>query len=418
MIVANFMQHNPISIAEDRPIRDAVRLIFNLGVSAVLVVKEKKPIGIITEEDILQRLFPSVKDFMEDFALARSFVMMEERLPEIMGRPVKNLMTSPVKTISKETPLMKALSMMLLNNFSHIPVVNEKKELSGIISQGDIFRAIASSEIPYDSDEEYHDWIARHFDVIGGSRMRYEMESETLDRLFKKHQVKNVLNIGAGTGSQDLLLAEKGYHIVGLDKSRRMYATAMQKRLDRPVEVQNRVEFHHADSYEKAIPAEKRQFDAVLFMGNALPHIPFNYEEVLSMAVKTLKEKDSVLVLELANVQKVLGPGRRLQQFTIAPSRLTPKREFAFVEFYDPIREGESHITNSMVVLAFNGRRWSFRGINSTPLAYLPSEKVEPILRKLGFHKISVYGSRFGEPIMDRKPNYEEDDWITIVAEK
>lgn len=417
MIVANFMQHNPISIVEDRPIRDAVRLIFNLGVSAVLVVKDKKPIGIITEEDILERLFPSVKDFMEDFAQARSFVMMEERLPEIMGRPVKNLMTTPVKTISKETPLMKALSMMLLNNFSHIPVVNEKKELAGIISQGDIFRAIASSEIPHESEEEYHDWIARHFDLISASLKRYEMEVDNIGTVLKKHGVKSVINIGTGTGSHDVLLAKSGYQVTGLDKSRRMYLTAVQKRLELTAEVQGRLVFQQGQSYSELLKSQTQLFDAALYLGNALPHIPFDYKDVLKATARVLKEK-AVLIIQLTNFDKILGPGRRLRNFTIAPSRLTPKREFSFLEYYDPKRDGEDHLTLNMSVGAFNGRRWSFRGQNSTPIAYLTPKNLEPILSDLGFNKISVFGSRFTQPIMDRKPNYDEDDWITVVAEK
>lgn len=417
MIVANFMQHNPISISEDRPIRDAIRLIFNLGVSAVLVVKDKKPVGIITEEDILQRLFPSVKDFMEDFAMARSFVMMEERLPEIMGRPVKNLMTTPVKTITKETPLMKALSMMLLNNFSHIPVINEKKELSGIISQGDIFRAIASSEIPYDSDEEYHDWIARHFDLIYGSTDRYSKETADLDKLFKKHHVKKSINIGAGTGSHDILLAQHGYETTGMEKSRRMYQTSMQKKLELTHEIQAHTNFVHTNDYIKSLRSQSGIFEAALFMGNALAHIPNEYRQVLSATVDKLA-KGGVLVLELVNVDKVLTVDKRLNNFLVAPSRLTPKREFAFLEYYDPVREGQEHIMLTMAVFAFNGRRWSFRGVNSTPLAYLPIEKVKKLLLDLGMKNISAYGSRYGESIFEREPNMKEDDWLTIVAEK
>jgi SAM-dependent methyltransferase len=354
---------------------------------------------------------------MEDFAMARSFVMMEDRLPELMGRPVKNLMTTPVKTITKETPLMKALSMMLLNNFSHIPVVNENKELRGIISQGDIFRAIASSEIPYDSDEEYHDWIARHFDVIYGNTDRYGKESADLDRLFKKHNVKKTVNIGTGTGSHDVLLAEKGYETTGIESSRRMYQASMQKKLSLSADVQRRIRFLQVDDYIKELDTQPDVFDAALFMGNALAHIPHHYAQVLKANVDKLR-KGGLVVLELVNVEKVLMFNNRLNNFLVAPSRLTPKREFAFLEYYDPVRDGQEHMMLTMAVFAFNGRRWSFRGINSTPLAYLPIEKTKKLLSGLGLKNISVTGSRYGEPIFDRAPNMKEDDWITFVAEK
>jgi CBS domain-containing protein/ubiquinone/menaquinone biosynthesis C-methylase UbiE len=418
MFVSEFMQVNPVSMSEDRPIRDAVRLIFNLSVSAILVVKDKKPIGIITEEDILQRLFPSVRDFMEDFTHARSFAIMEDRLPDLMSKPVKNLMTSPVQTLAKDAPLMKALSMMLINNFSHIPVVNDKKELTGMISQGDIFRAIASSEIPYDTDQEYHDWIARHFDLIQGSAKRYELETEDLDSLLKKYKVQSTLNLGSGTGSHDILLAEKGYKTTGVEKSRRMYVTSTQKKMSLPPAVQERVNFLHTNDYQKLLTSSKETFDAALFLGNALAHMPNSYEQVLKAVAEKLKKRGSILVLEIANFHKVLGKGKRLNNFTISPSRLTPKREFAFLEFYDPVREGSSNCTLTMGVFAFNGRRWAFRGVNSTPLAYITQESLEKMLPKLGFSKLTFYGSRFGEPIFDRAPKPDEDDWLTMVAER
>jgi CBS domain-containing protein len=412
------MQFNPVSMPPERPIRDAIRLIFNLGVSAVIVVKDKKPIGIITEEDILQRLFPSVRDFMEDFTHARSFGLMEERLPEVMQNPVKSLMTTPIKTITKDTPLMKALSMMLLNNFSHIPVINDKKELVGIISQGDIFRAIASSEIPHDTDQEYHDWIARHFDMVSSSIKRYEIETEALVNLFKKHGVKKTINIGAGTGSHDILFAEAGLSTYGLEKSKRMYLASMGKKLKLPQDTQQRVNFMQAQKYEIMLDMLEPNFDAALFMGNALAHIPNHYEEVLRETVKKLKGDDSIVVIQLTNVEKIFHRGRRLRNFTVSPSKLTAKREFAFLEFYDPKREENDTIMLNMAVFAHNGRRWTFRGLNNTDLAYIPKDTIEKLLRKLGFSNVTFYGSRFLEPILERKPDFNNDDWITIVGER
>ena len=49
----------------------------------------------------------------------------------------------------QSTPLMRALSIMLANSISSLPVVNDNGYLVGIISQGDIFRALAGTEIPF-----------------------------------------------------------------------------------------------------------------------------------------------------------------------------------------------------------------------------------------------------------------------------
>jgi len=50
-------------------------------------------------------------------------------------------MTSEVVTIVKNADIMKARELMLENNFRHLPVVNESKQLLGIVSGSDLLRA-------------------------------------------------------------------------------------------------------------------------------------------------------------------------------------------------------------------------------------------------------------------------------------
>ncbi len=54
---------------------------------------------------------------------------------------INKLMTSEVVTIVKNADIMKARELMLENNFRHLPVVNESKQLLGIVSDSDLLRA-------------------------------------------------------------------------------------------------------------------------------------------------------------------------------------------------------------------------------------------------------------------------------------
>ena len=54
---------------------------------------------------------------------------------------INKLMTSEVVTIVKNADIMKARELMLENNFRHLPVVNESKQLLGIVSGSDLLRA-------------------------------------------------------------------------------------------------------------------------------------------------------------------------------------------------------------------------------------------------------------------------------------
>ena len=57
----------------------------------------------------------------------------------------------------------------------------------------------------------------------------YEGEVEYLNKLIKKNykkKIKNILDIGCGTGKHASLLVDKGYHLHGVDMSPQMISIA------------------------------------------------------------------------------------------------------------------------------------------------------------------------------------------------
>lgn len=414
MIVSHFMQRNPIFMREDQPVRDAARFIFNLGISGVLVCKGKKLTGIITEIDILQRLFPSIKDFMEDqiHALdAEGF--MEDKFSVIINRPVSEYMTKQVKTIHANSPVMRALSLMLVNEFTHVPVVNKKGELQGIISQGDIFKAIVGTEIPYDDEIEYFDWLAYHFDYIQQTRDRYRKEVAELTKVYKTNEVKNIVDIGCGTGGHAIELGKLGYTVVGLNRSSRMTKYAVKKLQES--EVQRLVRFIRTDKYETYIKSAGETYDAVMFMGNALAHLGRSYPTILTTAIARLSARP-VVVIQLTNFHKVLNVTNRFQDFNIAKSTESPVHEYAYLEFYDPPRKDKDMLTLIAAIHIYNGKRWAASHINSTPVIHITEQDVRKLVEKQGFRNIKVYGSEFGEPLFEEKFDKEKHDLVNIIA--
>ena len=56
----------------------------------------------------------------------------------------------------------------------------------------------------------------------------YDGEAEYVHNLIRKHQpgATSILNLGCGTGRHDLLLAQMGYEVTGIDQSEEMLAVA------------------------------------------------------------------------------------------------------------------------------------------------------------------------------------------------
>jgi len=113
----------------------------------VVTGKQKKLVGFITEQDITSQLFPSIQELMEDYVHERDFEAMEKRVKEVLTKKVKDVMSKIVISIHIDDPLLKAESVMKLKDISRLPVIDSKGNLIGIISKGDIFRALVSPKI-------------------------------------------------------------------------------------------------------------------------------------------------------------------------------------------------------------------------------------------------------------------------------
>ena len=85
------MQTSVFFVSEDDEVRRVVRYIFNLGISGVPVVKNKKLIGIVTEKDILSRLFPSISQVMEEGMHADLFDEIEHNLSFLLPKKIKEV---------------------------------------------------------------------------------------------------------------------------------------------------------------------------------------------------------------------------------------------------------------------------------------------------------------------------------------
>lgn len=147
MRVKEVMSKSVVTVSPDSTFKEIGEIIFGRKFthkfSSVPVVDKKgKLLGIVTEKDLLQKLYPAQEEVIESFFQAANFEAMEEKIHEIEKLTAKKLMSPAPLITQPEVPLLQAGSMMLLKRVRRLPVVDEKGRLLGIISQGDIFRKI------------------------------------------------------------------------------------------------------------------------------------------------------------------------------------------------------------------------------------------------------------------------------------
>lgn len=122
MPLRDIIENNVISCSKDTSISDIADLMKTNDVGAVLVVENEKPVGIVTDRDIVLR------------CIAENVKISE---------PVATIMTKSVDTVSWNAGLQDAIAQMRDKKVRRIPVVDDQGKAVGLISFGDVFGLIA-----------------------------------------------------------------------------------------------------------------------------------------------------------------------------------------------------------------------------------------------------------------------------------
>jgi len=119
IFLAREIANSPIIVVdEDAPLNNAVKLMTKSEIGCLIVVsKKEKPIGIMTEGDIIAKVLAKDKNLNKMMA--------------------KEVMTSPLITIDSEVPIYGVARMMDQYRIGRLGVIYKNK-LVGIISKRDI----------------------------------------------------------------------------------------------------------------------------------------------------------------------------------------------------------------------------------------------------------------------------------------
>ena len=83
--------------------------------------------------------------------------------------------------------------------------------------------------------EDSYSILARHYDSLMAD-VDYASYADFYERIIEKYAPslpKRLIDLGCGTGSISVLLAEKGYEVTGVDISCEMLSAALKKASDK-----------------------------------------------------------------------------------------------------------------------------------------------------------------------------------------
>jgi CBS domain-containing protein len=123
------------TIAPDAKVIDALKLMSDKDVGAVVVTDGGELVGILSERDYARKVMLRGKSSLDT--------------------PVKDIMSTGVYYVAQETTTQECLAVMTKNRIRHLPVLKGKK-LIGIVSIGDIVKSVISQQkIALDHLESY-----------------------------------------------------------------------------------------------------------------------------------------------------------------------------------------------------------------------------------------------------------------------
>jgi CBS domain-containing protein len=82
-------------------------------------------------------------DFLRVFAFTTG--QMVPRYDELMGRTVGDVMTEAVVNVEPATPLTRVQQLMVSLKIRSFPVLSSERKLLGVISRGDVMRALKTA---------------------------------------------------------------------------------------------------------------------------------------------------------------------------------------------------------------------------------------------------------------------------------
>ncbi|MDD2946766.1 MAG: CBS domain-containing protein [Acinetobacter sp.] len=113
------------TIRPDSTVLEAISLMADKGIGALVVTDQEKVVGILSERDYMRKV-----------------TLMERTSKETT---VGEIMTTKVLTVTKSTSVEDCLSLMTDRHLRHLPVV-ENSKLVGLISIGDLVKAVMEDQ--------------------------------------------------------------------------------------------------------------------------------------------------------------------------------------------------------------------------------------------------------------------------------
>lgn len=246
--------------------------------------------------------------------------------------------------------------------------------------------------IHFSAKPSHYNKEAEHYDTF--NEKNAAQINRLIEKIFKKHRIKTILDLACGTGSQVLWFAKSSYEVVGVDINNKMLKLAKAKARKENLDI-------------KLIKGDMRtiqagKFDAVITIFNAVGHLTkSDFEKTIRNIHGNLNDK-GIYVFDIFNLSYFLKDDN-VSKLTIDWQKKSGNKMLREIQYstingegilasYDIYHEQEG-VTKPKISKAFQ------------TLQIYSAEQLDEMLQKNGYEVLlqcGVDGAKLNEATTDR----------------
>lgn len=143
MKVKEIMTKDVTGITTEMNALEAQDLLQKIEISGLPVMDaDKKLVGMFTEKEVIAAILPSYVEKVGRFIYQENPKAVKQKVLMFSGIKVKDIMRKDVVTVDEDTTLCEVARIMLTQKARRLPVLNKGKEVVGIVSRGDVVKAL------------------------------------------------------------------------------------------------------------------------------------------------------------------------------------------------------------------------------------------------------------------------------------
>ena len=113
------------SVHPDDTVLDAIKMLAEKDIGALIVIKDDKPVGIFTERDYARNVYLKGKSSLDT--------------------AVRDVMVAPVICVKPDQTVDECMALMTAKRFRHLPIM-DGDEMVGMVSIGDLVKSVIAEQ--------------------------------------------------------------------------------------------------------------------------------------------------------------------------------------------------------------------------------------------------------------------------------